>query len=383
MRFEVVASDAQARRGLLELPHGKVETPAFMPVATLGSVKGVTPQELEEAGAGILLANLYHLALRPGIDTIEELGGLHSFVGWVGPMLTDSGGFQVFSLAKLRQVDANGVRFRSHIDGSELQLTPESVVEMQQRLGVDIAMALDECPPWNVSREEAAASLERTNGWARRAREAWRGGPSGLFAILQGGVFPELRERAARELSELDFDGYAVGGVSVGEPLPERRSVVELATPMLPAGKPRYLMGLGTPLDIVHAVRQGTDLFDCVLPSRNARHGVVFTRTGPLRLKNSYYRRDSRPLDPECGCPACTRVSRAFVHHLLRTGELTGAVLATLHNLRFYLDFMDELREAIASGTLAAVEEELTAGHADEDSSEETPRSSNHLVQLP
>jgi queuine tRNA-ribosyltransferase len=383
VRFQVVASDGQARRGLLTLPHGEVETPAFMPVATLGSVKGVTPQALEKAGAGILLSNLYHLALRPGIETIEELGGLHSFVGWAGPMLTDSGGFQVFSLAKLNKVDAGGVRFRSHIDGSELHLTPETVVDMQRRLGVDIAMVLDECPPWPVSREAAAAALERTNGWARRAREAWSGGPGALFGILQGGVFPELRERAARELSELDFDGYAVGGVSVGEPVGDRRAVVELATPMLPTTKPRYLMGLGTPRDILHAVGQGTDLFDCVLPSRNARHGVVFTRSGLLRLKNARYRQDSSPLDPDCGCPACTRVGRAFLHHLVRTGELTGAVLATLHNLQFYLDFMADVREAIASGNLSALEEKLTAAYPDKDSSEETPRSTNHLVQLP
>lgn len=354
-----------------------------MPVATLGSVKGVTPQALEKAGATILLSNLYHLALRPGIETIEELGGLHRFVGWSGPMLTDSGGFQVFSLAKLNQVDADGVKFRSHIDGSELQLTPETVVDMQRRLGVDIAMVLDECPPWPVSRDEAAVALERTNGWARRAREAWSGGAGALFGILQGGVFPDLRERAAREQTELDFDGYAVGGVSVGEPLDERRAVVELATPMLPTTKPRYLMGLGTPLDILHAVGQGTDLFDCVLPSRNARHGVVFTRNGILRLKNASYRQDAGPLDPDCGCPACTRVGRAFLHHLVRTGELTGAVLATLHNLQFYLDFMADVREAIASGNLAALEAKLIAGYRQEDSSEETPRSSNHLVQLP
>jgi queuine tRNA-ribosyltransferase len=383
VRFQVVANDGQARRGLLTLPHGEVETPAFMPVATLGSVKGVTPQALEMAGAGILLSNLYHLALRPGIETIVELGGLRDFVGWAGPMLTDSGGFQVFSLAKLNKVDAGGVRFRSHIDGSELHMTPETVVDMQRRLGVDIAMMLDECPPWPVSREKAAAALERTNGWAQRAREAWSGGPSALFGILQGGVFPDLRELAARELSELDFDGYAIGGVSVGEPVRERRTVVELATPMLPTTKPRYLMGLGTPLDILHAVRQGTDLFDCVLPSRNGRHGVVFTRGGLLRLKNARFRRDSSPLDPECRCPACTRVGRAFLHHLVRAGELTGAVLATLHNLQFYLDFMTDVRDAIASGNLAELEKKLAAGYADEDSSEETPRSSNHLVQLP
>ena len=383
LEFRVLASDGMARSGVLSTPNGEVRTPAFMPVATLGSVKGTAPHELREAGATILLANLYHLALRPGIEVIEELGGLRAFMGWEGPVLTDSGGFQIFSLARLRTVDTEGVTFRSHIDGTELRLTPEKVVELQLRLGVDVAMMLDECPPWPVDREQAAAALERTNGWARRSREAWPGGPGGLFGIVQGGVFPELRERAVGELAEIDFDGYAVGGVSVGEPLSERRAVVEFTTPMLPAEKPRYLMGVGTPRDLVHAVQNGTDLFDCVLPSRNGRHGVVFTRLGLLRLKNARYRRDPRPLDPECRCPVCRHLSRAFVHHMVRVGDLTAVVLATLHNLRFYLDFMEDLREAIASGTLVTTAQELTAGYSEDERSEAVPRSSNHPVQLP
>ncbi len=359
LRFEVLATDGAARRGRLATPHGEVETPAFMPVATLGAVKGLTPGQLAEAGASIMLANLYHLALRPGIDIIEGLGGLHAFTGWRRPLLTDSGGYQVFSLAALRELDDDGVTFRSHLDGSEMRLTPESVVAMQRRLGVDVAMALDECPPWPIDEEAAAASLERTLAWARRSREAWSPGSSGgagtggLFGIAQGGVHRRLRERAAAALAELDFDGYAVGGVSVGEPLAERRRVVEWTVPGLPSDRPRYLMGVGTPEDLLHAVRAGVDLFDCVLPSRNGRHGVIYTREGTLNVKNAAFRDDPRPLDPGCPCPACAETSRAFLHHLVRSGEVTGMVLATLHNVRFYLDFMGDLREAIASGRLS------------------------------
>jgi queuine tRNA-ribosyltransferase len=352
LTFEILATAGRARRGRLTTPHGIVETPAFLPVGTLGAVKGVTPQELEAAGASILLANLYHLALRPGIDAVERLGGLHAFTGWRGPILTDSGGFQVWSLGGLRTVDAAGVTFRSHLDGSPLRFTPEGVASDQQRMGVDVAMVLDECTPWPVERPAAAASWERTLGWARRARAAWRASRGGLFGIVQGSVYRDLRERAAAELAELDFDGYALGGVAVGEPEAERRAVVEWTAPALPEDRPRYLMGVGYPGDIFHAVAQGVDLFDCVLPSRNARHGVLFTREGPLKIRNSRFREDPRPLDPECGCPACRRTSRAFLHHLSHSGELTAAVLATLHNLRFYLDFMADLRQAIQLGAL-------------------------------
>lgn len=349
--FEVLAADGLARRGRLATAHGAVDTPAFMPVGTLGAVKGVVPQALAEAGASILLANLYHLALRPGIEVIAGLGGIQRFTGWHGPMLTDSGGFQVWSLAALRRVDEDGVTFRSHLDGSPLRFTPEGVVAMQERLGVDVAMVLDECPPWPVERDEAAASWARTLAWARRAREAARG-PSALFGIVQGSVFRELRERAAADLAPLGFDGLAIGGVSVGEPAAERRAVVEWTAPLLPAARPRYLMGVGTTQDILHAVAQGVDLFDCVLPARNARHGVLFTRDGVLRIRNARFRDDPRPVDPACACPACARVSRAFLHHLARAGEITAAVLATLHNLRHYLDFMAEVRQAIELGAL-------------------------------
>ncbi|HEY0514382.1 MAG TPA: tRNA guanosine(34) transglycosylase Tgt [Thermoanaerobaculia bacterium] len=364
MSFEILATAGRARRGRLTTPHGVVETPAFMPVGTLGAVKGVTPQELEAAGASIMLSNLYHLALRPGIDAVERLGGLHAFTGWRGPILTDSGGFQVWSLGGLRTVDAGGVTFRSHLDGSPLRFTPEDVASFQARLGVDVAMVLDECTTWPAERAAAEASWERTLAWAGRARAAWRGdvgevgevggktGGGGLFGIVQGSVYPDLRRRAAAELAALDFDGYAIGGVSVGEPKEERRAVVEWTAPELPAAKPRYLMGVGYPEDILHAVAQGVDLFDCVLPARNARHGVLFTRDGVLRIKNARYKEDARPIDEACGCPACRRTSRAFLHHLTRAGELTAPVLATLHNLRFYLDFMADIRQSIELGTL-------------------------------
>ena len=363
--FQVLATDGAARGGRLETAHGVVETPAFMPVGTLGAVKGLDPIRLAELGASIQLANYYHLALRPGIDAIVELGGLHAFCGWRGPMLTDSGGYQVFSLARLRRIDEAGVTFRNHLDGAELRLTPEGVARDQGRIGVDVAMILDECPPWPASEEEVAAAVTRTTAWARRAREAWRAPASRLFGIVQGGVFGALRERAAGELVALDFDGYAIGGVSVGEPTEDRRRVVEITTPLLPADRPRYLMGLGTPLDILHGVRHGVDLFDCVLPSRNARHGLLFTPDGPLRIKNARFRGDSRPVVEGCACPCCRGVSRAFLHHLFRTGEITAKVLATAHNIRFYLDFAQALREAIAAGTVADWAASFTAGYAD------------------
>ncbi|MDY7095397.1 MAG: tRNA guanosine(34) transglycosylase Tgt [Acidobacteriota bacterium] len=354
MRFEVLARDGQARRGRLATPHGVIETPAFMPVGTLGAVKGVAPHNLEEVGASIMLCNLYHLALRPSIDVIEELGGLHAFTGWQRPLITDSGGFQVWSLADLRTVDDGGVRFKSHVDGAPMRFTPENVAQMQRRLGVDLAMMLDECPPWPATRKEVRESAQRTLSWARRAREEWqrRPGTGGLLAIVQGGVFRDLREQAVSDLEALDFDGYAIGGVSVGEPEEHRREVVEWTAPLLPADRPRYLMGVGYPRDILHAVIQGVDLFDCVLPSRNARHGLLFTRQGPVKIKNARYRTDERPIEEGCPCPACRRIGRALLHHLVRSGEITGSVLATLHNLQHYLDFMEDLRQAIESGAL-------------------------------
>jgi queuine tRNA-ribosyltransferase len=353
VRFEILKREGEARLGRLSTAHGSIDTPCFMPVGTLGAVKGMPPHELEAAGASVLLANLYHLALRPGIDTIERLGGLHRFCGWSRALITDSGGFQVFSLGDLRSVDAGGVSFRSHLDGSPVRLTPESVVEMQERLGVDLAMMLDECPPWPVAEAAAGSALDRTLDWARRARDRHRRADMALFGIVQGSFYPRLRERAIRELAAIDFDGYALGGVSVGEGRELSAATVARFGPALPVERPRYLMGLGTPADLVHGVRHGIDLFDCVLPARNARHGLLYTREGILRIKNARYRGDERPVDEACGCPACRRVSRALLHHLARSGEITAQVLATLHNVRFYLDFMGDLRQALASGSFA------------------------------
>jgi len=349
----VAARDGAARRGRLFTAHGAIETPAFMPVGTLGAVKGVTPEALERAGASVMLANLYHLALRPGIDRIERLGGVHAFSGWRRPILTDSGGFQVWSLAALRRLDDDGVTFRSHLDGAELRFTPESVVTAQERLDVDVAMALDECTVWPAEESAARESWRRTLGWAERSLAARRRSErTALFGIVQGGVHRRLRERAASELAALPFDGFAIGGVSVGEPEPERRAVVEWTAPALPAERPRYLMGVGTPEDLLHAVRHGVDLFDCVLPSRNGRHGVLYTRGGVLRIRNARYAEDPLPPDPDCPCEVCARCSRALLHHLARSGELTAAVLGTLHNLRYFLDFMGDIREAIESRRL-------------------------------
>ncbi len=364
VKYEILATSGRARRGRLVTAHGSIETPAFMPVGTRGAVKGMSVQELEAAGAQVMLANLYHLTLRPGIEVIERLGGIHRFTGWRRPILTDSGGFQVFSLAKLRKLDAGGVTFRSHLDGSLVRFTPESVVEAQCRLGVDFAAMLDECPPWPIAESEAETSLELTTSWAERARGAWpEDYPGLLFGIVQGSAYPALRRRAVASLRDLDFPAYAIGGVSVGESTALRRAVVEWTAPELPASKPRYLMGLGTPRDLLHAVRRGVDLFDCVLPARNARHGVLFTRRGLLRIKNARFRDDGRPVDESCSCPLCTRQSRALLHHLIRAGELTGAVLATIHNVRYYLDFMADLREGVELGTLADLERDLARAY--------------------
>ena len=367
LAFEILARAGAARRGRLTTPHGVIDTPAFMPVGTLGAVKGLTTRELEEAGASVMLANLYHLSLRPGIDIIEQLGGLHNFTGWQRPILTDSGGFQVWSLAKLRKIDAGGVSFRSHLDGSLLRFTPESVVRSQQRMGVDIAMMLDECPPWPIEHGAAAKSLELTLAWAEKARSAWDASrPGGLFGIAQGSAYEDLRLRAAARLTELDFHGYAVGGVSVGEGIEHRRLAVEWTTPALPDGKPRYLMGLGTPRDILHGVIHGIDLFDCVMPARHARHGMLFTHGGAVKIKNARYKDDPTPIDERSSWPLARTYSRAFFHHLYKAGEITAAVLGTLLNIRFYLDFMADLRERVPLGTLTDLATELAEREAGE-----------------
>jgi queuine tRNA-ribosyltransferase len=345
--FDVVARDGRARLGLLTTPHGEVETPVFMPVGTAGAVKAVLHRDLRELGARILLANTYHLMLRPGDALVASLGGLHGFTGWSGPFLTDSGGYQVFSLASLRRLDDDGARFQSHIDGTTHLLTPERSMEVQSNLGADIVMTFDECPPGDAPREVVAEATARTTRWARRCREAHRREGQWLFGIVQGGVALDLREQSARELMELDLPGYAVGGLSVGEPRRERDRVLDLLDPILPAERPRYLMGVGTPADILDSVARGVDMFDCVLPTRNARNGQLFTRRGRLSIRNARYRDDPRPPDPDCLCPTCRTASRAYLRHLHLSGEMTAATLMTLHNLFFYLDIMEGLRQSL------------------------------------
>ncbi len=345
--FEVVACDGRARAGLLRTSHGEVETPVFMPVGTVGAVKAVLHRDLRELGARILLANTYHLMLRPGAEIVAGLGGLHGFTGWDGPFLTDSGGYQVFSLAALRKLDEDGVRFQSHLDGSAHLLSPERSIEIQQQLGADIAMAFDECPPGEAPREVVAEATARTSRWARRSREAHQRADQWLFGIVQGGVHLDLRETSARELIEIDFPGYAIGGLSVGEPKPARDRVLEQLDPILPRDRPRYLMGVGTPLDLVEAVARGVDMFDCVLPTRNARNGQLFTSSGRLSIRNARFRDDPQPPDPECPCPTCRSTSRAYLRHLHLANEMSAATLMSVHNLFFYVDMMRVMRQSI------------------------------------
>jgi queuine tRNA-ribosyltransferase len=348
--FVVEARSGAARAGRLLTPHGLLETPSFMPVGTAGVVKAVTASQLRAVGAEMILANTYHLMLRPGEAVVEALGGLHGFTGWSGPFLTDSGGYQVFSLTALRKVTEEGVRFRSHLDGSSHLLSPERSIEVQQSLGADIAMAFDECPPWPAARGAVAEATARTTRWAERSRAAHTRRDQWLFGIVQGGVHLDLRETSAREIMALGFPGHAIGGLSVGEPKSEARRVLEHLDPILPADKPRYLMGVGTPEDLIEGVARGVDMFDCVLPTRNARNGQLFTRFGKLSLRNALYRSDPRPPDPECACPTCRTTSRAYLRHLHLSGEITGMILATIHNLFFYLDTMKRMRQHIVLG---------------------------------
>lgn len=358
--FETVAVDGAARRGRMTTAHGVVETPAFMPVGTQGAVKAVTTPELRLCGAEIVLANTYHLHLRPGHELIRELGGLHRFMNWSGPILTDSGGFQVFSMKGLRSLDEDGVTFRSHIDGSLERLTPESSMEIQSALGSDVAMVLDECPPLPAAWEAVEAAAARTTRWARRSRDAYRG-PGVPFAIVQGGTDEALRERSARELVDLDFPGYAIGGVSVGEPPESIARVARFTAALLPENRPRYLMGVGRPEDLVEAVAAGVDLFDCVMPTRNARNGTLFTSEGKVNIKREEYRRDPRPLDPACGCETCVSYSRAYLRHLFVSNEILASRLNTIHNLAYYLGLMKAMRDAVAVGSFAAFRESFLA----------------------
>lgn len=370
--FEVLLSDATgARRGKLVTPHGVIDTPVFMPVGTAASVKALRQEALEEIGAGIILANTYHLYLRPGHDLIRKLGGLHAFMSWRRAILTDSGGYQVFSLAELRKITGEGVRFRSHLDGSEHLLTPEKAAEIQLALGSDIAMVLDECIETPAPREIAEAALKRTTAWAGRARKYFlehasrdSAPPQWQFGIVQGATFADLRRESARQLLELDFPGYAVGGLAVGEPHEVTCDMTAEATALLPKEKPRYLMGVGRPEQIPDYVARGIDMMDCVLPTRAARHACLYTSAGRVLIKNARYIDDQRPIDPNCKCSVCRRYTRAYLRHLFSAGELTAAILATHHNVQFYLDIMGQVREAITFGHLANFASELRARYA-------------------
>jgi len=368
--FTLLARDGAARRGRVALAHGTVETPAFMPVGTAATVKAMRPEEVAATGAEIVLANTYHLMLRPGAERIAALGGLHRFMNWPRPILTDSGGFQVMSLAKLRAIDESGVTFRSHLDGARHHLTPERSIEIQRLLGSDIAMAFDECTPFPATDAEARASMELSMRWARRCRDAFAA-PAGhaLFGIVQGSVFPDLRLQSAAALRAIGFDGYAVGGLAVGEGREAMYAVLDVTVPALPEAAPRYLMGVGKPEDIVGAVLRGIDLFDCVLPTRSGRTAQAFTRGGAVNLRNARHQDDPRPLDAACACAACRSYSRAYLHHLAKSGEILASMLLTEHNLRYYQDLMAGLRGAIADGRVA----DFAQGFADAQSLGDIP----------
>jgi queuine tRNA-ribosyltransferase len=353
MSFEIAATDGKARTGKMNFPRGEVTTPAFMPVGTYGTVKGLTPEQVRGTGADILLGNTFHLMLRPGTETINAHGDLHDFIGWDRPILTDSGGFQVFSLGEMRKINEEGVTFSSPVDGAKIFLGPESAIDVQHALGSDIIMVFDECTPYPATREQARESMELSMRWAGRCKEAHGEHQSALFGIVQGGMYSDLREESLAGLVELGFDGYALGGLSVGEPKNEMREVIQHCGALLPAEKPRYLMGVGTPQDIVYAVTQGIDMFDCVMPTRNARNAHLFTSKGLLRLRNKRFRQDTKPLDENCRCYTCQNFSRAYLHHLDKCREMLGAQLNTIHNLHYYQDLMAGLRDAIARGELA------------------------------
>ncbi|HEV7490341.1 MAG TPA: tRNA guanosine(34) transglycosylase Tgt [Rhodanobacteraceae bacterium] len=359
MQFELLTTDGTARRGRMTFARGTVETPAFMPVGTYGSVKAMTPRDLVGTGAEIILGNTFHLFLRPGLDVIGEFGGLHRFMQWERPILTDSGGFQVFSLAHKRKITEEGVTFASPVDGSTVFLSPEESMRIQRVLDSDVAMIFDECTPYLINGEPveeraARASMELSLRWAERSRRAHEGNPNALFGIVQGSVYPALRSASAMRLKEIGFDGYAIGGLAVGETEAERNAIVESTEPQLPRDRPRYLMGVGRPEDLVDAVSRGIDMFDCVMPTRNARNAHLFTREGTLRIRNARYERDTRPPDEACGCYTCrSGFSRAYLRHLDRCGEMLGPQLATIHNLHYYQDLMRDLRDAIAGRRLA------------------------------
>lgn len=370
LTFETVRQDSQtnARLGRLCTAHGAVDTPVFMPVGTRGTVKGIIPTQLRDAGTTILLANTYHLALRPGADVVAQLGGLHRFMAWDGPILTDSGGFQVFSLATLTSVDDEGVTFKSHIDGAAIRLDPETAIRIQEQLGADIIMALDQCPPLPAGRAALEQAVERTIRWAARCKQAHRHPNQALFAIVQGGLDLDLRGRCLESLAGIGFSGYALGGLSVGEPPEQTTAFLHRFASRLPADRPRYLMGVGRPIDMIEAVAAGVDMFDCVMPTRNGRNSFAFTDAGFMRLRNTCYKIDDRPLEDGCGCPACAHFSRAYLRHLFLSDEMLGPILVSLHNLAYYHRWMTRIREAIAAGTFGQLlgECRLTRGSLDD-----------------
>jgi queuine tRNA-ribosyltransferase len=362
MKFTLSHRDGAARRACLELAHGAVDTPAFMPVGTYGTVKAMSPAELKEVGAQIVLGNAFHLWLRPGTGVIARHGGLHRFMGWDGPILTDSGGFQVFSLGAMRKITEEGVKFASPINGDRLLLTPEESMRVQRALDSDIAMILDDCTPHPATEKQAQKSMSLSLRWARRSKDAFAGSPNALFGIVQGSVYEELREESLAGLQDIGFDGYAIGGLAVGEPKEERDRVLAHTAPRLPEDRPRYLMGMGTPEDLIEAVLAGVDMFDCVLPTRNARNGWLYTRHGDVKIRNARWRDDPAPLDAQCACTTCRNFSRAYLHHLQKAKEILGARLNTLHNLHYYQELMRELRAAIEDGRLAATAARLLEG---------------------
>ena len=349
LSFKLKTTSGKARRGEITTAHGVIQTPIFMPVGTYGTVKGMTPGDLTEIQAQIILGNTFHLWMRPGLDIMEKFGGLHQFMGWKGPILTDSGGFQVFSLGAMRKIKEEGVHFRSPVNGDKLFLTPEESMRIQTVLNSDIVMIFDECTPYPATHTEARLSMEMSMRWARRSRDSFDalGNNNGLFGIVQGGMYEDLRDISLQGLEEIGFDGYAIGGLSVGEPKDDMQRILAHTAPKLPQHKPRYLMGVGTPEDLVNAVGQGIDMFDCVMPTRNARNGWLFTRTGDIRIRNAKFRNDESPLDATCSCYTCKNFSRAYLHHLDRSKEILGAQLNTMHNLHYYLELMREMREAI------------------------------------
>ncbi|MQR01372.1 tRNA guanosine(34) transglycosylase Tgt [Glaciimonas soli] len=369
LEFTLLKTEGKARRGRVKLNHGVVETPIFMPVGTYGSVKAMSPLELNEINAQIILGNTFHLWLRPGLEVVKKFGGLHKFMGWDKPILTDSGGFQVFSLGAMRKITEEGVHFSSPINGDKLFLSPEVSMQIQRVLNSDIVMQFDECTPYEIdgrpaTQVEAAQSMRMSLRWAKRSQDEFKGGenPNALFGIVQGGMFENLRDESLAGLNELDFNGLAIGGLSVGEPKEEMMRVLEHIGPKLPANKPHYLMGVGTPEDLVAGVENGVDMFDCVMPTRNARNGWLFTRFGDVKIKNSRYKEETAPLDETCGCYTCQNFSRAYLHHLHRTGEILGARLNTIHNLHYYLDLMQNIRDALDEGKFTAF---VTQFHAD------------------